>query len=125
MAGKNKNISYSEWKVMKALWDEPGLTLREIDERVKDAGWSYTTVRTLVTRLSEKGAIEADKSNPGNFRYSPVLSESECTMSETRSFIERVFDGKKSKLVASLTKDSGLTEEETKTLMALLEKIDN
>lgn len=122
---KNKNISDSEWKVMKVLWDEPGLTLREIDERVKEAGWSYTTVRTLVTRLSEKGAIEADRSNPGNFRYSPVLSESECTSSETKSFLDRVFDGKKSKLVASLTKDSSLTEEETKMLMALLEKIDN
>ena len=122
---KHKNISDSEWRIMKILWDEPGLTLREIDERAKDAGWSYTTVRTLVTRLTEKGAIEADKSNAGNFRYSPVLSESECTMSETKSFLDRVFDGKKSKLVASLTKDSSLTEEETRTLMALLEKIDD
>lgn len=122
---RNKSISDSEWKIMKVLWDEPSLTLREIDERVKSAGWSYTTVRTLVTRLTEKGAIEADRSNPGNFKYSPILSEKECTMSETKSFLDKVFDGKKSKLVASLTRDSSLTVEETKTLLALLEKIDD
>ncbi len=121
---RNKNISDSEWKIMKALWEEPELTIKEIDEKVKAAGWSYTTVRTLVTRLADKGIIRADRSNPGNFRYSPILSENECTMNETRSFLDRVFDGKKSKLIASLTKDSSLTEEEMRTLAAILEKMD-
>ena len=44
--------------------------------------------------------------------------------SEVKNFIDKVFDGKKSTLMVSLTKDSKLTEEETKTLMSLIEKID-
>lgn len=122
---KNKNISDSEWRIMKALWETPNLTLRQIYENVSAAsGWSYTTVRTLVTRLVEKGVVAADKSSTSNFRYYPLLSESECKSSEIKSFLDRVFDGKKSTLMVSLTKDSGLTEEETKTLMSIIDKID-
>lgn len=121
---KQKNISDAEWKIMKVLWKEPLLTLRQIDERVRDVGWSYTTVRTLVTRLLEKGAAAADK-NGASFRYYPLLSESECRNSEMKSFLDKVFDGSRSRLVLSLTKDSRLTDAETQELMALIEKMDS
>ena len=121
---KNKSISNSEWKIMKILWQTPKLTLRQIYEKTGAAeGWSYTTVRTLVTRLVEKEAVAADKSG-ANFKYYPLLSENECKNSEVKNFIDKVFDGKKSTLMVSLTKDSKLTEEVTKTLMSLIEKID-
>ena len=121
---KNKSISNSEWKIMKILWQTPKLTLRQIYEKTGAAeGWSYTTVRTLVTRLVEKEAVAADKSG-ANFKYYPLLSENEYKNSEVKNFIDKVFDGKKSTLMVSLTKDSKLTEEETKTLMSLIEKID-
>ncbi len=121
---KNKSISNSEWKIMKILWQTSKLTLRQIYEKTGAAeGWSYTTVRTLVTRLVEKEAVAADKSG-ANFKYYPLLSENECKNSEVKNFIDKVFDGKKSTLMVSLTKDSKLTEEETKTLMSLIEKID-
>ncbi|MCI9063864.1 MAG: BlaI/MecI/CopY family transcriptional regulator, partial [Clostridia bacterium] len=54
---KNKNISNSEWKIMKVLWETPYITLRQIYEKAGvSEGWSYTTVRTLVTRLVDKEA---------------------------------------------------------------------
>ena len=50
-------ISDSEWTVMKVLWHKgaDGMTMKEIDEAVREHGWSYTTVRTMVGRLTEKG----------------------------------------------------------------------
>lgn len=122
---KNKNISNSEWKIMKVLWETPYITLRQIYEKAGvSEGWSYTTVRTLVTRLVDKEAAAADKSGT-NFKYYPLLSENECKNSEVKNFLDNVFDGRKSMLMVSLTKDSNLTVEETKTLMSLIEKIDN
>ena len=66
------SISDAEWTIMKALWqsEDKKMTLKEIAEAVADSGWSYTTVRTMVGRLVEKEAIEADESHPRNFRYS-------------------------------------------------------
>jgi Predicted transcriptional regulator len=125
MQTKNMNISESEWKVMKILWDKPNLTLHGISSRLEDTGWSYTTIRTLVTRLMEKGAISADKKATNNFIYYPVISENECKNKEVNRLLSRVFDGSVSMLVSTLTKDSNLTEEEQKKLMSIIEKMES
>ena len=124
MQNKNLSISESEWKIMKVLWEKPELTLKEIAAGLEDTEWSYTTIRTLVTRLVEKGAVAADKTS-GNFKYYPAVSESECKSKEASRFLSRVFDGSVSMLVSTLTRDSGLTEEERKELMSIIEKMDS
>ena len=125
MEKKNINISDSEWKIMQILWTEPELTLREIYDRIGDSSWSYTTVRTLVSRLSEKGAIAADKKSAKNFRYYPAVSESECKNKEVKNFLNRVFDGSAKMMMASLTKESSLSEKEQQELLALIDKMEN
>ena len=124
MEMKNISISESEWKIMRVLWEKPDLTLREITANLGESDWSYTTIRTLVTRLLEKGAISADKSS-SNFKYYPAVTEDECKRKEMNRFLSRVFDGSVSMLVSTLTKDSNLTEEEQKELMDIIEKMDS
>lgn len=124
MQEKNISISESEWKVMKILWEKPELTLKEIAAALEDTEWSYTTIRTLVTRLMEKGAIGADKTS-GNFKYYPEVSEGDCKLKEVSRFLSRVFDGSVTMLVSTLTKDSNLTEEEQKELMSIIEKMES
>ena len=123
MEMKNISISESEWKIMRVLWEKPDLSLREITASLEETDWSYTTIRTLVTRLMEKGAISADKSS-SNFKYYPAVTEDECKLKEMNRFLSRVFDGSVSMLVSTLTKDSNLTEEEQKELMNIIEKMD-
>ncbi len=117
-------ISESEWQVMKVLWETPNLTMKEIAASLDRVDWSYTTVRTLVNRLSDKGALRADRSVSHNFKYSPAVSEDECQKKEVRSLLARVFNGSVSMLVSTLTKDSNLSEEEQRELMNLIEKMD-
>lgn len=124
METKSMSISDSEWKIMRVLWETPDLTLREITASLEETEWSYTTIRTLVTRLMEKGAISADKSS-SNFKYYPAVMEDECKRKEMNRFLSRVFDGSVSMLVSTLTKDSNLTEEEQKELMHIIEKMDS
>ena len=77
MVNRQVSISDAEWTIMKALWQckDKKMTLKEIAEAVADAGWSYTTVRTMVGRLVEKEAIAADESHPRNFLYSAAVTE--------------------------------------------------
>lgn len=127
------SISDAEWIIMKALWqheekDEPEkMTLKEIANAVSklsDADWSYTTVRTMVGRLSEKGAIKADESNKRNFLYTAAVSEEECRREEMKSFINRIFDGSAKLLVSSLISEKNLTKDEQKTLLDIIDKMD-
>ncbi len=141
MNTKHITISDAEWVIMKALWDseyeqpedtgvQPAeaspacLTLRQIADAVEEHGWGYSTVRTMVGRLVDKGAIGADRSNPGSFSYYPAVSEAVCRRQEVKSFLNRVFDGSARLLVSALVEDRGLTKEEEETLLAIIDKME-
>lgn len=122
----NISISDAEWIIMKALWQHEGekMSLKEIAAETEGEGRSYTTVRTMVGRLVEKGAISADETNPRNFLYSAAVSEETCRKEEMRSFIDRIFDGSAKLMVSSLIPGKNLTREEQETLLELIEKME-
>ena len=132
MRGRRKTvkISEAEWSIMKVLWDgceknERGMTLGEIVAALAETSdWSNTTIRTLIIRLSEKGAVEIDKTT-GVYKYTPTSSKEDCVKSEVESFIERVFDNSTYKLMASLVREGRLTEKEKKDIIDILNEIED
>lgn len=118
------NISEAEWKVMECLWDKSNQTLKEIAGSLMDTDWSYTTIRTLVTRLAEKGAIGADKTSSSNFRYFPIAPEKECKLQETKNFLTRFFDGSVAMMLSTLVKQEKLSKEEISELKKIIDNID-
>lgn len=119
---KEINISESEWMVMEYLWKNPLTTISEIRKVLSSTGWSDSTIKTLVRRLVSKKAI-AINDEGAVFRYYPLISQQECRLKETKSFINRVYDGSVSMLVTNLAADSNLTEKETEELLSLIEKM--
>ena len=130
MRGRRKTvkISEAEWSIMKVLWDgcednERGMTLGEIVQKLAEpTGWSNTTIRTLIIRLAEKGAVNIDKTT-GVYKYTPKSSKTECIKCEVDSFIERVFDNSAYNLMASLVRDCKLTEKQKKEIKDILDGI--
>ncbi len=116
------NISESEWTVMEYLWINPMVTITEIRKALSSTGWSDSTIKTLVRRLVSKNAV-AINDEAATFRYYPLISQQECRLKETKSFINRVYDGSVSMLVTNLAADSNLTDKETEELLALIEKM--
>lgn len=119
---KEINISESEWMVMEYLWKNPLTTISEVRKALSSTGWSDSTIKTLVRRLVSKKAI-AINDEGAVFRYYPLISQQECRLKETKSFINRVYDGSVSMLVTNLAADSNLTEKETEELLSLIEKM--
>lgn len=118
-----KNISESEWKVLEILWDKPGSLIGEIRAALTDSGWSYSTIKTLVLRLTQKGALRSEDSAEGK-RYYPEVNEEAARRNETKNFIERIYNGSLSMMVSSFVKDSKLSESEVKELMSLVDKME-
>lgn len=48
------SISESEWRVMKIVWSNSPQTLPEILDRLKETGWSKTTIQTYLARLVKR-----------------------------------------------------------------------
>lgn len=59
------SISESEWRVMKIVWSNSPQTLPEILDRLKETGWSKTTIQTYLARLVKKRSIDYKTSRKG------------------------------------------------------------
>ena len=113
-------ISGSELEVMEVLWGAgvplPISAVRsELEEQ---RGWDGSTIKTLLRRLCEKGAVEAEKREV--FYYRPVISREDYQRWSTRSLIDRVYQGSAGALVASLVRGKQLTEDDLRELRSIL-----
>ncbi len=115
------SISESEWRVMKIVWSNSPQTLPEILDRLKETGWSKTTIQTYLARLVKKGALTTKRQGKG-YLYYPAVSESECQLAESRSFLSRVYDGSLSKMVIGFVKNGNLSSDELHELKSLIEQ---
>ncbi len=114
-------ISSAEWEVMKVLWrqSEPSSAQIVIDALAEPNDWSPATIKTLLNRLVNKGALTFQKQ--GNaYLYSPAVTAADCQAAEAESFLDRVFDGSLSPLVAHFAKSRRLRKDEIKQLEELL-----
>lgn len=118
-----KNISESEWKVLEILWDKPGSLIGEIRAALTDSNWSYSTIKTLVLRLTQKGVLRSEDSAEGK-RYYPEINEDTTRRNETKNFMERIYNGSLRMMVSNLVKDSKLSASEVKELMNLVDKME-
>ena len=69
------DISESEWTVMEALWKRSPQTASQLAKALsRSTGWALNTVRTLLSRLVEKGALRADENSSGVREFSPAIA---------------------------------------------------
>lgn len=113
---------------MNALWRlcTPGapkpVSAREVlEETEPERGWAYSTVRTLLARLAEKGAVQVGQR--GNTAlYSPLVSREEARRGALRSLLDRAFDGAFGSLVQHMVSEERLSRRELRRLRRLLEE---
>jgi predicted transcriptional regulator len=113
-------ISEAELGVMEALWaaGHP-LTATEVAERIDaERDWSLATVKTMLSRLTTKGAIDY-REEGRRYLYSPVIARDSYVGKESRRFVDQLFGGRLSPLVARLADEDALDEED----IAAIEKI--
>jgi len=120
---KTPNISESEWTVMEVLWESSPQTASAVASAVQEStGWAQNTVRTLITRLVEKGALEIvdPEMQPRAFR--PAVKRELCVQAESASFIDRIFRGASNPLLVHFAQNAQLTAEEARELKKLLDE---
>lgn len=125
MDKKTLQISEAEWEVMRVLWNTPGLSAAQVSKKVsKKNHWSDGTTRTYLRRLIDKKVLryEQDKKDRRIYYYFPIVSEQDALQQESKSFLTRIVKGSAGVVLASLIKDSELTNEEIKELQDILRK---
>lgn len=118
------DITEAEWKVMEFLWKHPSSGMGAIREALESEGWSSSTVKTLVLRLLQKGAVKSD-GRVRNSLYTAAVTEAECKRNETKNFLDRIYSGSVKMMVSNLVEGSRLSDDEVKSLMELIDKIED
>jgi predicted transcriptional regulator len=116
-------ISGAEHAVMEALWQRSPLTAQEVCEEVCGLrGWSLATVKTLLSRLVVKQAVETEPDGK-RFLYSPRMERSDYVGTESRRLVDRLFGGRAAPLFAHLAQSEALTEDDIVEIEALLKEL--
>lgn len=120
----DKRITDAELDVMEALWEaSTPLTAADVADRIDATrGWSLATVKTMLSRLAAKGVV-SHREDGRRFLYSPAIRREAYVGSESRRFVERLFGGRLSPLVARLAEEDGLDDEDIAAIQALLKEL--
>lgn len=117
---KQIRISDAEWKIMQIVWEHPHLSGSEIYEILKPKKeWNYRTVKTLISRLVAKGALEY-KTKKNIYYYYEGLSKKDGILLESRSFLKKVFDGATTPMLAYMVKNLDLSAKDITELKKIL-----
>ncbi len=101
---------------MKRVWSRGHATVREVYEALREQRQiAYTTVSTMMNVLEKKGYLRK-KADRRSFDYRPTRPQSQVVRSMVREFIERVFGGSATPLLAHLVEDEQLSPEELDAL---------
>jgi predicted transcriptional regulator len=118
-------ISDAESRVMDQLWQRAPQTAEELAAALGSTqAWHPSTVKTLLNRLLQKGAVTAERDGR-RFLYSPSLARDTWLGSQSVSLVDRLFGGHLAPLVAQFASQRKLSQTDIAALKALLDQHDH
>lgn len=118
-------ISDAEWDVMEQVWGAGPCTAAEVIRGLREThDWNHSTIRTLLARLVEKGALDYEVDG-ARYIYRAAVSRRQCVRQEGRSFLEKAFGGDVAALVAHFVEDASLDRNQLEQLRKLLARKKN
>ena len=116
-------ISDSELEVMKILWERGECTSPQIIEALSSVtDWGKTTIKTLISRLVSKGAIEQIKRDGELYIYKVAITEKEYKKSENENFITKLYKGSVNNMLLNFVEQDQVSTEDLKRIVELIEK---
>ena len=119
---KPVHLTGGEWNVLDCLWDNSPQTVMELVSVLGEkVGWAKSTTITTLRRMEDKGLVRCETAGKGK-RYFPAVDREAAVVSETRSFLNRVYRGSVGLMMSAMAQRQELTEEDLRQLRAILDQ---
>ena len=116
------DLSRAEYDILRTLWKNGRLSVREVHDQLQDTyGWAYTTTKTMMDRMVEKGLLNRESFH-GIFLYKPLISRPAGLARMVQFFADRVLEMDVGSVVSLFARSKALTPEEIDELNNLLQK---
>lgn len=114
-------ITDAEWEVMRVVWAHGSVTSREIIEILESKmQWKAPTIKTLIGRLVEKGALNTEQEDR-KYIYSANIEKKEAVRSFTNDIFDRICRKNVGNVIESIIKDHTLSFDDIQRLEEILE----
>ncbi|MBN1974155.1 MAG: BlaI/MecI/CopY family transcriptional regulator [Sedimentisphaerales bacterium] len=118
-----------EWEIMRIIWDiEPcsaGAVQEELARRRMSSegisGKAYSTVKTTMDRMAEKGFLQIEKVRNLQL-FKSCISEVDAKQREFRKMLKRAFNGALTPMMQFLIEHEGISTDEASQLRELVRK---
>lgn len=117
------DVTDAELEIMKVLWKYKTCTLTQIvDILSKEETKNKSTVKTLLYRLIDKGAVVSKKTDSKVYEFKPNINEKRFLKKQNESFIKKLYNGQIKNLLFNFVEEKQVTKEDIKNLLDILEK---
>ncbi|RDV26015.1 BlaI/MecI/CopY family transcriptional regulator [Alteromonas aestuariivivens] len=114
-------LSEFELDVMHYFWKQTQCSAKQIHQWIgEQKPVAYNTVKTIVDRLEEKGAIIRVGKDGRALLFQAAVTQEELTPSVLPNFIKRFFGGSAKGLITHIIDDDKLTDDEIEYLQQYL-----
>ena len=115
-------LTQAEWEIMKVVWEKEPCAAGTVQETLaKSRDRAYSTVKTTMDRMTEKGFLQIEKiRNLQLFRS--CISDVDAKRGEFRKMLKRAFDGALTPMMQFLIEHEGLSKAESAQLRKLVNK---
>lgn len=115
------NLSNFELEVMRLIWRDKEVIVPDLHrELAAERDLSYSTVKTIVDRLEEKGAIKRLRTYGRTILYGPAIAEKALAKPLVNDLLRRLFGGEARPLISHLLKDENLSLDDLAYLEAII-----
>ena len=115
-------ISNAEWRIMKIIWMEGKQTSTDLIAVLSERfDWSKSTIKTLLTRLVEKGGLTREKSGKA-FVYSALLTQDQSLDLVVEEVKDKVCSKRIVQVLENLIQASDFTLADLNQLQQVLEE---
>src|SRR5687768_3241363 len=119
---KQNQPTAGELEVLKILWDQGPLTVREVMEALNSRRCrAYTSVMSLLNVMTEKGLVRRRPQGRA-FLYEARVERERTLGSMVRDLVSRVFEGSAPTMVAHLLDQTNPSEEELARIRQAIEE---
>jgi BlaI family transcriptional regulator, penicillinase repressor len=116
-------LTEAEWEIMKIVWEKEPCAAGTVQETLAGSrSRAYSTVKTTMDRMVEKGFLEIERIRNLQLFKSRV-SEVDARRGEFRRMLKRAFDGALTPMMQFLIEHEGLSKEEAARLRVLVRKL--
>jgi BlaI family penicillinase repressor len=116
------DLSRAEYDILRTLWKRGRLSVREVHDQLQETyGWAYTTTKTMMDRMVEKGLLNRESFH-GVYLYKPMITRPAGLARMVQFFADRVLEMDVGSVVSLFARSKAITPEEIEELNKLLKQ---